>query len=342
MRKVIAVVMAVLMMLAFAACKAGTPYADIRIDPQTGAGEKSISMKILKNDAEGVGNNFGPGAYIPDPNKLLELFKQSVPQGFDVTMEDVVVEEAKEDGTKKDVGYYELTTTFSFSSIDDYNAKILSLITKELWDGINEENKKAAEEAGEQYVPIMPATLTEVAKDGKKTVTFTEDMRVLELAGYWAAKVCFNDTTGGWVDIGSWVQNEKGEWVLDPNVKSVANYKDLVSFDDTEYTVKMGDKEEVFAWSETNEISISDTFDYTPAPEVKPEDKDTGSNTSDNTDNGNGDTGSNNNDKDNTGDTEDSGSKGIANPPTGDIGSIAIVLVAMTSAGVAAVSRKRK
>jgi hypothetical protein len=61
-------------------------------DPVTGEGEKVFVVSVAKNDIEGVGNNFGPGAYIPDTQKLLELFSDILPEDFEITMEDVKVE----------------------------------------------------------------------------------------------------------------------------------------------------------------------------------------------------------------------------------------------------------
>lgn len=199
-----ALTLVVVLALIMTACKAGVPSYDLSIDPVTGGGKANFTIRVPKNDAPEVGNNFdkeGEAGYIESPEALLELFKKSVPNDFSITLKDEPKMVTNDDGDEKDQGNYAYTLTFSFKGIDDYNQKIMKLVGQASWDGANASAKAVAEAGGNEFVKIVPATMTYEPAGDKQTVTFTEDLRVLDVISYWAYTVLTADTTGVWNDV---------------------------------------------------------------------------------------------------------------------------------------------
>ncbi len=184
--------------LLLVACGQGVPSGVIEIDPETGAGTATFTMVVPKNGAPDVGNNFiepngddGPNnaGYITSPDALLTLIQANVPEGFTVTMNEVTknVEQEDEFGDLSyvDQGSFDYTISFSFTGIDDFNAKIKQWLPQQHWD---------AAEAVLTFA-VQEATFA----DGKLSV----DMHILDVIAQWAYTLVSTDTTGAVVDGGS-------------------------------------------------------------------------------------------------------------------------------------------
>lgn len=252
-KKWVVLTMVVVFALTLAACKAGVPSYDLQIDPATGKGTANFTIRIPKNDVPEVGNNFdkeGEAGYIKSPEALLELFKKAVPSGFDATMKDEPKMVENEDGKEVDQGNFAYTLTFSFEGIEDYNNKIMKLVGQASWDGANANAKAAAEAAGSKYIEIKPATMTYEPSGDKQTVTFTEDLRVLDVISYWAYSILTNDTTGVWNDI--YKETYKDYPVT---------FTNTVNLDLAKYTVKFGDDTQEYRHSSDPIVTLKATVD---------------------------------------------------------------------------------
>jgi hypothetical protein len=174
MKKFCWVLVLALIIFTFASCDAGRVRSSIEITSINGAGTKTIICHVLKDDAEipeypgsQVGNN---SPYFPNGMEAArDLLQNSIAEGFTVDM------------TEEDDRYI-FTITYSFESIDDYNAKTKMLIGQSVWD----ENA------------ISDSTLTVSSQSGGSDVTFTEDPDVLVYSVRWAALALLNDTTGAY------------------------------------------------------------------------------------------------------------------------------------------------
>ena len=184
--------------LVLAACGHGVPSGVIEFDPETGNGTAAFTMVVPKNGAPDVGNNFiepngddGPNntGYIKSPDALLDLVKANVPEGFEVSMEEVtkLVEVKDEFGDVDtiDQGSFDYTITFSFNGVEDFNAKMKQWLPQQYWDAAQAVLTFAVQEA----------TLV----DGALSV----DMHILDVIGQWAFTLTSTDTTGAVVDGGS-------------------------------------------------------------------------------------------------------------------------------------------
>lgn len=200
-------VMAAILCVALASCGGLAPSSYLEVDPVTGAGKASFTMMVPKNGVDDIGNNFiepngdeEPKAegYIKNPNALLNLFKSKVPSGFDVTMKEqtnmVTVETEDGDEDTVDKGSFDYTVTFSFSSIDDYNAKIKTWLPAKYWDLAN---------AAYPDNKIKEVTMTTTGDAKNATVTLATDMRILDVVCQWVFDVASTDKTGAVVDGGS-------------------------------------------------------------------------------------------------------------------------------------------
>lgn len=197
-KKILAVLILAAMCVALVACGHAVPSATIEIDPQTGAGSAQFTMVVPKNGAPDVGNNFvtpngddGPNntGYITSPDALLTLMQDSVPEGFTVTKNEVtnMVDHTDEFGDVDtvDEGSFDYTIAFSFTGIDDYNAKVKTWLAQKYWDAVQEAKGAAVQEA--------------VMQDGSVTI----DTWILDVICQWAFDVISTDTTGAVVDGGS-------------------------------------------------------------------------------------------------------------------------------------------
>lgn len=200
-RKIAVLALAAILCLTMAACGHAVPSGRLEMDSATGAGTASFTMVVPKNGARDVGNNFvepngndGPNhtAYITNPDALLKLVQDNVPEGFTVTMEEqtrmVDHEDEFGDIDTVDEGSFDYSITFSFNGIEDYNARMKQWLPQKYWDAAK--NALAAE-AGE-------AVLT---TDGGAALT--ADMRILDVICQWAFDLISTDTTGAVVDGGS-------------------------------------------------------------------------------------------------------------------------------------------
>lgn len=197
-RKILILAVIAAICLALAACGHAVPSGIVEMDPDTGAGTASFTMVVPKNGAPDVGNNFvepngddGPNntGYISNPDALLTLMQSNVPEGFTVTMEEVkkMVDREDEFGDTEtvDEGSFDYTVTFSFSGIDDFNAKLKQWLPQQYWDAAAQVLTFAVKEA--------------VLTDGSLTL----DMHILDVITQWAYTVISTDTTGAVVDGGS-------------------------------------------------------------------------------------------------------------------------------------------
>ncbi|HZK34426.1 MAG TPA: NPXTG-anchored protein [Bacillota bacterium] len=259
-KKLSVALMALVLVLVLAACKGGIPSYDLEIDPKTGAGTASYTIRVAKNDAPEVGNNFDkpenpedPG-YIKSPEALLDLFKGKVPAGYTVTMKDEPNMVENDEGKEFDHGNYAYTLTFSFKDIEDYNNKIMSLVGQGSWDGANASAKAAAEESGRTFVAIEPAKMTVEVNGDKQTVNFVEDLRIIDVISYWASAELRLDTTGVFNDL------------FAPD--NPATYENTVNLDLARYSIKFGDTVQEYRHSDGPEVSLSATVDV-PTQEEK-------------------------------------------------------------------------
>lgn len=199
-KKVAALVLAIFLCIALAACGNVTPSGRLEMDSTTGAGTATFTMVVPKNGAPNVGNNFvepngddepNDTAYITSPDALLRLVQENVPEGFTVTVEEQIkmVEHEDEFGDidTVDEGSFDYTITFSFIGIEDYNGKINQWLPKKCWD--------AAEEV--LGTEISPAILND------EGTALTVDTRILNVICQWGFDLISTDTTGAVVDGGS-------------------------------------------------------------------------------------------------------------------------------------------
>ena len=231
LKKLAAIVSAGVLCLALASCGHLVPSANLEVNPANGSGKANFTISVPKNGVEGVGNNFmvegdtenANKGYIKSPEALLTLFKSKVPSGFTVTMkEQTKMEEVenKETGKTetKDLGSYDYTVTFSFSSIADYNAKIKKWMPAKYWD------------AAKAYIgatdDIKEAAMTATGEAAAADVTLTVDTRILEVLGQWAFDVASTDTTGAVIDGGD-------GW----------DYKYVYDMDQSTFAIKFGGKD---------------------------------------------------------------------------------------------------
>lgn len=199
-KKFMAVVLMAALCLVMTACGHAVPSAELTVDSATGTGTASFTMVIPKNGVPDVGNNFiepngddGPNetAYIKDPEALLELARNNLPEDFTIVMEEQtkMVEQEDEFGdvVAVDEGSFDYTVTFSFDSIDDYNAKMKRWLPQQYWDA-------AQEVLGTEVIEAALAT---------DTRSLSVDMRILDVICQWAFNLASTDTTGAVVDGGS-------------------------------------------------------------------------------------------------------------------------------------------
>lgn len=258
-KKFSAFVIAGALCLALASCGHLVPSGNLEVNPATGSGKANFTIVVPKNGVEGVGNNFmveGDTAnankgYIKSPEALLNLFKSKVPSGFTVTMkEQTKMEEVENKDTgkteTKDLGSYDYTVSFSFSSIADYNAKIKKWMPAKYWD------------AAKTYIgasdDIQEAVMTTTGEAAAADVTLTVDTRILEVLGQWAFDVASTDTTGAVIDGGD-------GW----------DYKYVYDMTQSTFTIKLGDKKTSETYNSAKaSLSVKATGVDTTAAEPAP------------------------------------------------------------------------
>ncbi|HOB20698.1 MAG TPA: LPXTG cell wall anchor domain-containing protein [Candidatus Atribacteria bacterium] len=232
MRKILSLLLVAFLLVVLVSCKAGVLSSELELDPVTQQGTAKFTIRVPKNDAPDTGNNFdkpGDPGYISSPEDLLNLFKKAVPAGYTVTMKDEPKMVEREDGSEVDQGDFAYTLTFTFNGIDDYNNKVLKLVGQSSWDA-------ASEHAG---VTIPKATLTVTPNGDKYDVTFTEDVRILDVVGYWAYKTLTSDTTGVWNDV-------YGETYPDYPV----TFDNTINLDLATYTINFGGNTQTYRHSD--------------------------------------------------------------------------------------------
>jgi hypothetical protein len=253
MKKVFVILLAMVMVFSLAACKAGVPNYELQIDPATGEGTANFTIRVPKNDAPEVGNNFDKEeekGYIKSADALLTLFQDAVPSGFDVTMKDEENIVTNDDGNDVDQGNFAYTLTFTFKGIDDYNKKIMDLVGQSSWDGANDAAKAVADTAGSSFTKIVPATMTSEPNGDKSTVTFSEDLRILDVIGYWAYSVLTSDKTGVWNDL-----------FKDTYKDYPVNFGNTINLDLAKYSVKFGDETQEYRHSADPVVTLQATVD---------------------------------------------------------------------------------
>ena len=242
-KKLAALAMAMVLCLALASCGQLVPSSYLEIDPATGAGTAQFTMVVPKNGANDVGNNFiepngdsepNETGWIKTPQALLELMKSKVPSGFEVTMEEVTnMVDVEDDDTGEidtvDKGSFDYTVSFSFSSIDDYNAKVKQWLPDEYWT--------LAETAVGAEIAETSMTVSGDAENAD--VTLTTDMRILEVMCQWAYAIAEADSTGDQVGV---VLPSGQAW----------NYSYIYNMDKGSFTVKFNGKETQKQYSAAN------------------------------------------------------------------------------------------
>lgn len=203
--------LAILAMLAvlcvvLASCGKFVPSATLEVDAATGAGTARFTMVVPKNGVDDVGNNWvtpngdsepNETGYLTSPEAVLNLFKSKVPSGFTVTMEEQtnfvdVTSEETDEVDRVDKGSFDYTVTFSFTSIDDYNAKVKAWLPDKYW----EEAKTVASLESD----VKEATMTVEGDAANANVSLSVDMRILQVMCEWAWDICKTDTTGAVVE----------------------------------------------------------------------------------------------------------------------------------------------
>lgn len=241
-------------------CKGGVPGSELEIDPATGKGKATFYVRVPKNTAPEVGNNFDKEdeeGYIKSPEALLKLFQDAVPAGYTLTMKDEPKMVENDDGDEEDHGNFTYYLTFEFDGIDDYNDKIMKLVGQASWDGANAEAKALAESG---FIKIVPATLTVKTEGDKSTVTFTEDLRIIDVVSYWASDLLRSDTSGVWKDL----FKDEGP----------ATFGNTINLDLARYSVKFGDIVQEYRHSDDPLVTLTATVDAREEGPAKDDDKD--------------------------------------------------------------------
>jgi LPXTG-motif cell wall-anchored protein len=249
---VVLILVVVLALISLTACKAGVPNYDLTFDPVTQEGTANFTVRIPKNDVPEVGNNFDKkdeAGYIKSPEALLKLFKNSVPKGYEVTLKDEPNMVTNDNGDEVDQGNFAFTVTFSFKGIEDYNKKIMDLVGQSSWDGANSSAKTAAEANGAAFTKIEPATLTIEPDGDKQVVTFQEDLRIIDVIGYWAYTVLTTDKTGVWNDI-----------YKDAYPDYPVNFGNTINLDLAKYTIDFGGNVQEYRHS-SDMVTVKATVD---------------------------------------------------------------------------------
>ncbi len=172
MKKISVVLALALLLIAASSCDAGRVRSTMQITSVSGAGTKTITCDVLKDETDipeypgsPVTNNM---VYFPQGMEAARaLLQANAPEGFTIALS----EEADK---------YVFTITYDFSSIADYNAKTKLLIGSSRWS-----------ENG-----LSDATFTTETTQSGTTAVFTENPQVLTLSVAWAGNVLINDTTG--------------------------------------------------------------------------------------------------------------------------------------------------
>lgn len=200
--------MFIVVCVTLASCGQFVPTATLEVNTD-GSGTATFVMVVPKNGADDVGNNWvtpngdsepNNTGYLTSPDAILNLFKSKLPSGFTITMKEqtnFVDVEDQETGEidHVDKGSFDYTITFPFSSIEDYNAKIKSWLPDKYWE--------AAKTAAAFETDVEEASMTVEGDAANANITFTVDMRILQVMCEWAWDICSTDTTGAVVDGGS-------------------------------------------------------------------------------------------------------------------------------------------
>lgn len=146
-------------LLLIVSCRQGTSWSDMEIGPG-GAGTKTIHYKwekdSLATEADLTKGDLLSKFFPQGEQAVADWLQDQVPAGF-------VVEY---NGDLAD--YHEITISYSFTDIDDYNAKTKMMIPTNIWeDNFLEE-----------------ATLTSEAVTGGFNLTFRESLALLKYSGY--------------------------------------------------------------------------------------------------------------------------------------------------------------
>jgi LPXTG-motif cell wall-anchored protein len=157
MKKIGLVIMAVLLVWLLSGCYAAQVTSELNITSPTGAGTKTIAAEVLKDEAD---HPTDAGQKVTDNSKffpngvepVVQWLKDNVPEGFTVDLID-----------KSDRWIF--TISYSFTDINDYNAKSKLLMGADRWE--KEE--------------VADTVLTAEAVDGGHNVSIKEDARMLEL-----------------------------------------------------------------------------------------------------------------------------------------------------------------
>lgn len=264
LKKLAVLAMAAVLCVVLASCGGVAPSSYLEVDPATGAGKASFTMSVPKNGVDGIGNNFvvadgdNPNVnqgYITSPDALLNLMKSKVPSGFEVTMKEetkmVDVENDEGEVETKDQGSYDYTVTFSFSNVDDYNAKVKEWMPAKYWD-------LAKTALGSDVKELVMSTSGD-AKDA--TVSLTADMRILAVVCQWVYDIVSTDSTGAVIDGGNGFQ-----------------YDYVYNMDKGSYTVKFNGKETKKAYSATKSEITMEASGIDTTAESKPDSKPDNSN----------------------------------------------------------------
>lgn len=124
-KKILALLLVVSMIIVLASCTAAHGMSSVTITSKEGAGTKTLVMSIPKYNDNGV---------------LDEHQEQFFPQGFEPVREWLEEHYGYEVTFEEFDDCWDYTMTFSFTDIDDYNAKMKDLMTEEYWLDLAEED----------------------------------------------------------------------------------------------------------------------------------------------------------------------------------------------------------
>ncbi len=174
-------------------CYHGMVMSDMKITSPEGKGERTFSVALLK---DGAADPKAEGKTVSGMFEADENGKCCFPSGIDPVfkaLQEAAPKEAGELKLEEKDDRYIISFTISFDNIDEFNQKCKAIVGEDNWEKYEMED----------------ATLSVKETDGKKEVTYHEDISLTSASAIWGAKALidlndptvFNNTEGGGVDL---------------------------------------------------------------------------------------------------------------------------------------------
>lgn len=174
-------------------CYHGMVMSDMKITSPEGKGERIFSIALLKDGTEDPKQPGTPisGMFQPD-DKGDCCFPNGIEPVFEA-LKKAAPKEAGELKLEEKDDRYIISFTVAFDNIDEFNQKCKAIVGEDNWAKYDMED----------------ATLSVKETDGKKEVTYHEDISLTSASAIWGAKALidlsdptiFNNTAGGGVDL---------------------------------------------------------------------------------------------------------------------------------------------